>query len=128
MEVYLFSRLVEAAKFIVENLVDALAEEAGYAEGEREGGVKLSGLERIHGLPGDAESFGEVALTPAALGAQHAKIVLHLTFPSGRQRPKPMNTAHIGKAIHISRCGTAPNMSRKPIVVQAISVAPVAQA
>jgi hypothetical protein len=47
-------------------------------EGQRQAGVVLSRLDRVHGLPRDVQPLGQLGLRPPALAAKLAHAVAHL--------------------------------------------------
>src|SRR5476649_249322 len=60
-----------------EELFDRQGEDLGDQEGERQAGVVAFVLDRVDGLPRDAETLAELGLGPASLGAQFADVVFH---------------------------------------------------
>ena len=65
-------------RFVQEDGLDRLFENAGDLEGQRQGGVVAAGLQRIDGLARHAQPLGQFGLTPVALGAQHLETVVHV--------------------------------------------------
>ena len=78
---WLLGGFAEAAQFVVEDFVHAPAEQPRDAEGEGQRGIVFADLERVDRLARDAKCIRKVALAPALLGAQDAKIVLHVRLP-----------------------------------------------
>src|SRR5690606_314945 len=63
---------------IIENLLDRHLEKARDAEGQRQGGIVLAGLDRVDRLPRHVEPQGQFRLAPVAFGAQHLEAVVHI--------------------------------------------------
>src|SRR5690606_6770783 len=61
-----------------ENLFDRQFGQVGDAKRERQRGIALPRLDRIHALPRDPEMVSQVLLAPLAFRAQNAEAVLHL--------------------------------------------------
>src|SRR5690606_10909099 len=81
---------------VEEDGLDGAPEDAGDAEGQRQGRIVLAGLDGVDGLARDAQARGQVALAPAPLGAQHFQMIAHgLTdaaatrWPTPRRSPAP---------------------------------------
>ena len=69
---------------IIENLLDRKVEKAGDAEGERQRGIVLAGLDRVDCLARDVEPDGQLGLAPIPLGAQNLEAVVHARVPRTR--------------------------------------------
>jgi hypothetical protein len=63
--------------FIGEYGFNGGVEDASEFECEWETRVELTGFDGVDGLAGDFEALSEVCLTPIALGAQDAEMILH---------------------------------------------------
>jgi len=72
-----------------EHLLDGQAEQLGDSKGERQRRVVLARLDGVDALPRDAETLGEVALAPVALGAQDSEPVV-------QARPLRETSARLG--------------------------------
>ena len=62
---------------LLENLFDAHPEQPCHPKGQRQRGIILPRLNRVHGLAGDTQPLGQVPLGPRPLGAEHPQPVLH---------------------------------------------------
>src|SRR6187549_435767 len=65
------------AVLIIEYLLDPQVEQSRDSEGERQRGIVLARLDRIHRLARHAEPAAKLGLTPVAFGAQHLQPVVH---------------------------------------------------
>src|SRR5439155_26995993 len=87
----------QAILFRSEDIFDACAEESSDPKGERQTGVVLFVLKRVHRLTRDLKSVGELALRPVAFRAQNAKAVLHRYRYAAIAPPMPQSAIINGK-------------------------------
>ena len=67
----------------LEYVLDSLFEQPRDLEREFKAGVVLAGLDRVYGLPRNAESIGQLSLRPASFGAALLEIVAHINCNVG---------------------------------------------
>ncbi len=78
-----------------EDGLDRLLEQPRDAERERQAGVVLAVLDRVDGLTGDLQLFGEPRLRPVALGAQRRGAGFSRVAP-----PRDDDPDHVGEQHH----------------------------
>src|SRR6187402_1377452 len=64
-----------------ENGFDGKREERRDLEGQRQAGIVLARLDRVHRLPGHVEPFAEIGLRPSQRGTKLANSVFHAAPP-----------------------------------------------
>src|ERR1700674_850103 len=80
-----------------EDLLDPPLERSGERERQRQARVVFSGLDRIHRLTRNAQSFRQVRLRPLQLSAQDSEPVLHRYRKVKMAVPSPQRAADSGR-------------------------------
>jgi len=103
-------------------LFHRLAKQLSDLEGQGQAGIVFLGLDRIHGLPGDAEFVGQIGLSPTKQSAQVANGVLHWYLRFATQAPTPQKKTSTG-VTQITSAWGRPAFCRNPQVRKITQVA-----